>query len=506
MSNIVRLRRNVGIPLNNSTLQLHRDGVQVPRYHRSTLTPGIVHIGVGNFHRAHQAVYLDDVASQGVSTQWGIVGVSLRRARIRDLLARQDGLYTVTQRSAEAQTARVVGSIRRCHYAVAESEAVLAALTDERTRIVSLTITGSGYYIRPGTDEFDATHDDVRADLLAPGRFSTTWGYLAEALDRRRRAGIPPFTVLSCDNMGDSGRAARSALVSFAALRDGALGRWIDRNVAFPSSMVDRITPQTERADLDFVERRFGVADVAPVLTEPYRQWVIEDTFSDGRPPLEEVGVEFVADVGAHKLVKSRLLNGTHCAVAYLATLAGYRRVDEAMNDPVIYGYAEQLMRDEVAPLLPKVPGLDVQEYCTTILNRLSNPHISDRLSRLAARGSVKMPAYLIPSLDDAIAAGRPHTLLMLAVAGWARYLYGYDLDGDGIQIEDPQARLLTTLATLGRGYPSPLLRHEAFGELRLVPGFVPGLGAMVNDLDTYGVTAALRRCVSTDDRELMRR
>lgn len=476
----------------------------MPTYDRSALSPGIVHIGVGNFHRAHQAVYLDELACRGVSSQWGIVGVSLRHPDVKKLLASQDWLYTVTERGREAQDARVVGSLCGWHYAADERDAVLAALTDERTRVVTMTVTGNGYFVDPHTQKFDVTADDVRADLHAPDHFRTPWAYLTEALQRRRRNGIAPFTVLSCDNMPDSGRTARAALVTFATLRDGALGRWIDANVAFPSSMVDRITPHTEAAHLRFVERRFGVADRAPVLTEPYRQWIVEDTFSNGRPQLEEVGVQFVTDVSAHKLIKTRLLNGTHSAIAYLATLAGYQRLNDAMNDRALYCYAEQLMREEIAPLLPKVPGVDVQAYCTTLLDRLSNPHISDRMSRLARRGSEKMPAYLLPSLHEAIALGRPHGLLMLAVAGWARYLYGYDLAGAAIAIEDPQAKLLTMLASLGKTYPKPLLRHEAFGELRLVPDFVRLLGEMIGEIDTYGVTAALRRCQGTDYRDLL--
>lgn len=214
--------------------------------------------------------------------------------------------------------------------------------------------------------------------------------------------------------------------------------------------------------------------------------------------------MQFVTDVSAHKLIKTRLLNGTHSAIAYLATLAGYQRLNDAMNDRALYCYAEQLMREEIAPLLPTVPGVDVQAYCTTLLDRLSNPHISDRMSRLARRGSEKMPAYLLPSLHEAITLGRPHGLLMLAVAGWARYLYGYDLAGAAIAIEDPQAKLLTMLASLGKTYPKPLLRHEAFGELRLVPDFVRLLGEMIGEIDTYGVTAALQRCQGTDYRDLL--
>jgi mannitol 2-dehydrogenase len=502
MSNVVHLQGSTPVPLNGSTLQLHAKKVDVPTYDRSALRRSIVHIGMGNFHRAHQAVYLDDLACLGVSREWGVTGVSLRHGGTKEALSDQDGLYTVVNRSCERDTARVVGSIRGWHYAGGQEGSVtLDALADEATRIVTLTITGGGYCIDKRTGELDCTRTDVGADLSIPGHFSTTWSYLAEALSRRRRAGHAPFTVMSCDNVPDNGQAARAALVSFATLRDPSLGRWIDRHVAFPSTMVDRITPVTTLAEKRFVEHSFGISDECPVITEPYRQWVIEDAFCNGRPPLQEVGVDFVSDVTGHKLVKTRLLNGTHSAIAYLGTLAGYERIHEAVGDPVLCRYVEQLMRNEVAPLLPTVPGIDVERYCTTTLERFRNPRISDRLSRLATRGSEKMPAYLLPSLHEAIAAGRPHTLLMLAVAGWARYLQGTDLKGRVIDIQDPQASLLKTLAMIGRNYPDPLLRnHDVFEDLRLVPGFVDRLGQMIEAIDTHGVVPTLRRYVNDDD------
>ncbi len=497
MPNVVRLQRSVGVPLNDATLQLHSNRVDVPGYDRFELKRSIVHIGVGNFHRAHQAVYFDELAGSGISRQWGITGVNLRQGRTKALLAAQNGLYTVVQRGHGEDTARVVGSICAWHYAGEDRAAVLAALTDEQTRLVTLTITGNAYRIDERTDA--ATEPQPWND------FSSTWVYLAEALDRRRRAGIAPFTVLSCDNVPDNGHAARSALVSIASLRDPSLGRWINRNVAFPSAMVDRITPETKSLDTDFVEHTFGIVDKWPVLAEPYRQWIIEDEFCNERPPLEEVGVEFVADVRPHKLVKTRVLNGTHSAIAYLATLAGYQRSDEVMRDPVFGRYVEQLMRDEISPLLPAVPGLDIDHYCTAVIDRLSNPRISDPLTRLARRGSVKMPAYLLPSLHEAIAAGRPHNLLMLAVAGWARYLRGTDLDGRSIEIHDPQRDLLRASAKIGKNNPDPLLRnHDIFGDLRSVPGFVHRLQQMIQTIDTLGVSAALHRHTTDDLRKLV--
>lgn len=500
-------RPKTGVPLSDATLQLHANRVDVPTYDRSALCRGVVHIGAGNFHRAHQAVYFDDLARSGISNRWGVTGVSLHSPDVKDLLSAQDGLYTVVQRGHDRQTARVVGSIGAVHYAPSDGAAVHAALADPQTRIVSLTITDNGYFLNPLTDEFEADHPDVRADLVASGGgYATAWGYLAEALDRRRRDGVAPFTVLCCDNIAGDAQPARTALVSFAALKDPGLARWIDTNVAFPSTMVDRITPQTSKSERKFVEQAFGVVDNWPVVTEPHRQWVIEDSFSNGRPPLEEVGAEFVADVRDHKLIKTRLLNGTHIALACLATLAGYQRTDEAMRDNIIFAYVEKLLGDEVQPLLPAVPGMNTPEYRGTLLERLSNPSMSDQLSRLARRGTNKIATFVLPSLQEAIAQGRPHTLLMLAVAGWARYMRGHDLKGRKLRLEDSQAIPVARLANMARRNPDPLLGHEMFAEVRGVPGFAERLGAMIADIDERGVVPTLREALRNGERELVAR
>lgn len=499
-------RRNSGVPLSDATLRLHSQRVDIPTYDRSALGRGVVHIGAGNFHRAHQAVYFDDLARSGISGRWGVTSVSLHSPDVKHLLSAQDGLYTVVQRGHDRQTARVVGSIGSVHYAPNDGAAVRAALADPQTRIVSLTITDNGYFLNPVTDEFDADHPDVRADLVSSDSFATAWGYLAEALDRRCRSGIAPFTVLCCDNVPGDTQPARTALVSFAALKDPGLARWIDTHVAFPSTMVDRITPQTTKSERKFVEQEFGVADKWPVVTEPHRQWVIEDSFSNGRPPLDEVGAEFVADVSDHKLIKTRLLNGTHIALACLATLAGYQRTDEAMRDRVIFDYVEKLLRDEIQPLLPPVPGMNTPEYRGTLLDRLSNPRMSDQLSRLARRGTNKIATFVLPSLQEAIAQGRPHTLLMFAVAGWARYMRGHDLNGRKLRLEDSQAIPVARLANMARSNPDPLLGHEMFAEVRTVPGFSQRLGAMIADIDVRGVVPTLRDAMRNDERELVSR
>ena len=480
-------------PLTNRTLTDHATRLAVPTYDRSRLTPSVVHLGVGAFHRAHQAVYLDDLAERRISSDWGIVGVGFRRRRTKEALGPQGWLYTVLQRDAEGSDARVIGAMRDYHFAPDEPEAVLTTLADPRTRLVTLTVTGGAYKIERTSGRFLADDPEVAADAQHAGHPRTVLGYVVEALALRRRLRREPFTVMSCDNVPANGTVARRAVVSFAALRDRDLARWIDEHVAFPSSVVDRITPRTTDAVRKLVAERFGVADRWPVITEPYTQWVLEDTFSHGRPPLEEVGVRFVADVAPYELMKKRLLNGSHCALAYLGYLAGHRRTHEAIADPRFRSYVEALMDREVTPLLAQVPGIDLGEYKATLLRRFANPAIGDRLARLCSRGSVKMPSYLLPSIHDALVQGSPHALLTLAVAGWFRYLRGVDLAGEEIAIEDPIAERLRALARAGGSDPRPLLGERAvFGDLGERPELVSRLERALLELEERGPAGAI--------------
>jgi mannitol-1-phosphate/altronate dehydrogenase len=480
-------------PLRDETLEHHGEQLLVPTYDRAALTPAVVHFSVGGFHRSHQLLYFDELAERRLSTDWGVVGVGLHSRTMKDALAPQDYLYTVVERSPDGERARVVGVMVDYHYAPDAPGTVLDLLTDERTRMVSLTITGSGYRLCPETGEFDADDVDIRWDLAEPDRPRTVFGYLVEALDRRRRAGVPPFTVVSCDNMHRNGDAARKAVVGFARLRDEVLARWIADRVAFPSSMVDRITPHTTVEQREAVAQRYGVDDRWPVITEPFSQWVIEDTFSNGRPPLEHVGVRFVADVARYELMKTRLLNASHCALGYLGSLAGHASIDNVMADPLFALYVERLMDVEVSPLIPPPEGIDLEDYKRTLLQRFANPAIADQLYRLCRRGSTKMPHHLLPSLRQALDEGRPHRLLTLAVAAWFRYLLGVAPDGRRVDVDDPQAALLQALARAGGTDPRPLLGERSiFGDLGDSPSFVAELGEALEQLDRDGVRATL--------------
>jgi len=434
--------------LSNKTLHSLPPAVAVPGYDRAGMRPGIVHVGVGGFHRAHEAVYLDDLMALGGAKEWGICGVGLRpedRA-MRDALAPQDCLYTLVTRDAAGDKARVIGSLVRYVYAPEEEAAFRATLAAPETRIVSLTITEGGYTPQPGQPQ-------------------NVFRYLADALRQRRGSGLKPFTVLSCDNLPGNGDAAKRALLASAP--DTDLAHWIAQNAAFPNSMVDRITPQTTDADRDLVRTEFGIDDAWPVVCEPFKQWIIEDDFCDGRPAWEEVGAQFVPDVAPYETMKLSLLNGSHFAMAYLGFLAGFNTVPEVMADPQFRMFIQRMMDEEVTPLLPPVPGIDLTDYKATLLVRFDNPAIKDQITRLCLNGSGKFPQYLLPSLQKAIRSGRPHRLLTLALAGWMRYLTGVDEQGRPFLIDDPNAVLLTERAKLGQTDPRPLLAlTDIFGDL----------------------------------------
>jgi mannitol 2-dehydrogenase len=482
------------VPLGDATLDRLPEGVHRPSYDRRALRPGVVHIGVGGFHRAHQAVYLDDLAASG-ATDWGLVGVGLHRPEMGQVLAAQDRLYLVVERGPEQDRGRVVGAMTRYLYAPEDPEAVLGALTDPSTRVVTMTITGTSYLIDPHTGRFEAD-DEVLADLEADGEPATVFGYLVEALARRRAGGIAPFTVLSCDNMPSNGAAARTAIVSFARMRDDELGDWIEEHVAFPSSMVDRITPATTPEERDAIVERLGVDDRWPVVTETFSQWVVEDSFCNGRPPLDRVGVQYVADVAPYETMKTRLLNGGHTALGYLGYLAGHRTTDQVMADPVLADYLRTMMAEEVAPLLPDVPGIDLGDYQRTLLERLANPRMGDELARLCRRGSTKVPNYLLPSIRAARAEGRPHDLLTMAVAGWMRFLRGYDYAGQEVPVEGPRLHLVDVARRAGSD-PRPLLaERQVFGDLGSDAAFASDVAVHLRRLEDTGPREAVQACL----------
>ncbi|WP_043838596.1 mannitol dehydrogenase family protein [Muricoccus aerilatus] len=414
-------------------------GVALPRYDRAALRPAIVHLGLGAFFRAHGALYTEDVLNAR-GGDWGIVGVSLQRPDQRDRLAPQGGLYTALERGPGGERARVVGNLLEVRVAPEDPAGVVALLASPETRIVSLTVTEKGYCHDPATGRLREDPPDILHDRRAPDAPRTALGFLAAALGRRRAAGMSPFTVLCCDNLPHNGALLRGLVRDFAALFDPDLARWIAATVPFPSTMVDRIVPAMEEGDLAAAQAATGLADFAPVVHEPFRQWVIEDRFADGgRPAWDLAGALLTGDVAPFEHMKLRLLNGAHSALAYLGYLAGHETIVEAVGDPTLSSYLQRLWA-EIRPMVPQPPGQDLTAYTDDLLARFNNPAIRHRTWQIAMDGSQKLPQRLLSTVRERLAAGLPITALALAVAAWARYAGGVDEAGRPIDLRDPMA------------------------------------------------------------------
>ena len=361
--------------LTEKTLPQLNAGVSVPRYDRRHVSTGIVHLGVGNFHRSHQAMYIDTLMNSGAAMDWGICGIGLQPSstRMRAAMAAQDGLYTLVIRHGDGSwEARVIGSIVEYLFAPDDPEAAIEKMASPTTRIVSLTITEGGYNLDAVTGEFNSADESVVADLRPGAMPRTVFGLVTEALARRRDRGIPAVSILSCDNVQGNGHVSQRAFTAFARLRDPELAEWMTSQVRFPNGMVDRITPQTTDADRAELSRRFGIDDAWPVLCEPFTQWVLEENFTDGQPPLEDVGVQIVSDVEPYELMKLRLLNASHQALCYPGYLVGYRLVHDVTTDPLFARFLLEYMTQEAIPSLRPVPGIDLQHYARELIERFS--------------------------------------------------------------------------------------------------------------------------------------
>ncbi|WP_429417767.1 mannitol dehydrogenase family protein [Nocardia sp. GAS34] len=472
-------------------------------YDRSGLTTGIVHFGVGGFHRAHQAMYVDTLLGGGGARDWAICGVGVLPGdcRMRDVLTAQDGLYTLSVVEPDGSwDTRVIGSIVEYLYAPDDPEAVLAKLADPATRIVSLTITEGGYGISAVSGEFDASAPAVAADL-APGAVpGTVFGLVVEGLARRRAAGIAPFTVMSCDNIEGNGHVARRVFGAFARLRDPALGDWVEQQVRFPNSMVDRITPVTPPDAAAEVLRRTGIEDGWPVVTEPFTQWVLEDSFTLGRPPYERAGVQVVADVTPYELMKLRLLNASHQGIAYFGHLCGYRLVHEAAQDPLFDRFLMRYMDLEATPTLRPVPGVDLDRYKRTLIERFANPAIGDTIARLCAESSDRIPKWVLPVIRERLAVDGEIECAAAIVAGWARYAEGVDEQGEPIEVVDRLRGELMPLARRQRAEPTAFLSaREVFGDLIEEPRFVRAYVSALESLHAKGARATLADLVGNE-------
>ena len=484
----------MSVKLSLASLAQMPTGVAVPKHRRSDLKPGILHIGVGNFHRAHQAVYLDDLFNIGADLDWALVGAGVRGPDVdmRAKLEAQDWLTTVVEQEAGQSTVRVTGAMIG-FVPPFDVEAMLSTLAKPEIRIVSLTVTEGGYYISPATQRFDPTHPDIAYDAQNPSAPKTAFGLIAAGLKRRRAAGVPPFTVMSCDNIPGNGHVTENAVAGLAELSDPELAQWIRNSVAFPNSMVDRITPATTDRERGILRETYGVEDSWPVFCEAFRQWVVEDKFPAGRPALEKVGVTFTADVAPYELMKIRILNGGHAAIAYPAGILDIHFVHEAMEDRQIATFLETLEKREILPVVPPPPGVDLEAYRKKVAERFANPKIGDTISRLCLDGSNRQPKFILPTVRDRLAGGADVKGLALVSALWCRYCYGESESGKTIPPNDPSWDRLQAAAKPAREDPRAFLAmRDIFGELADNPTYVDPFSGALNALWTNGVRATL--------------
>ncbi|KRA98378.1 mannitol dehydrogenase [Devosia sp. Root685] len=466
----------------------------VPKYTRADLTPGIVHFGVGNFHRAHQAVYLDALFNLGEGRDWALIGAGVRETdeAMRQKLMGQDWLTTVVEQEADSSSAHVTGAMVD-YLKPGDSAAVIAQLTDPAIRIVSLTITEGGYYIDPASQKFDPTHPDIAYDAAHFDAPKTAFGLILAGLVKRRDAGLKPFTVMSCDNIPGNGHVTENAVAGLAALIDPALAAWVKSSVAFPNGMVDRITPATSEREKNLLAENFGIDDAWPVFCENFKQWVLEDNFPAGRPALEKVGVQFVPDVAPYEHMKIRILNGGHATIAYPAGLMDIHFVHEAMEHPLVAAFLKKVETEEIIPVVPPVPDTDLNDYLALCEKRFANPKIGDTIRRLALDGSNRQPKFIIPTALDRVNGNSLLTGLALVSALWCRYCYGTTDSGAVIEPNDPNWDRLTAQAKKAKGNPSAWLElSDIYGDLAKAPSFITAFSKSLNSLWSIGTKATL--------------
>lgn len=467
-----------------------------PAYTRETLSPGIVHFGVGNFHRAHQAVYLDALFSSGEGHDWALIGAGVRDAdeAMRQKLKGQDWLTTVVEQEADSSSARITG-VMIDYLKPGDSAAVISRLADPAIRIVSLTITEGGYYIDPASQTFDPNHPDIQYDAAHFDAPKTAFGLILAGLVKRRDAGIGPFTVMSCDNIPGNGHVTENAVAGLAALIDPALAKWVKTSVTFPNGMVDRITPATSDREISMLADQFGIEDAWPVFCENFKQWVLEDNFPAGRPALEKVGVQFVDDVAPYEHMKIRILNGGHATIAYPAGLMDIHFVHEAMEHPLVSAFLKKVETEEIIPIVPPVPDTNLNEYFALCERRFANPKIGDTIRRLALDGSNRQPKFIIPSALDRARANSTLTGLALVSALWCRYCYGTTDSGAVIEPNDPSWARLTAQAKKARENPAAWLEMtDIYGELANDAAFARAFAHALSTLWEIGTEETLKR------------
>uniref|UniRef100_A0A914HAD6 mannitol 2-dehydrogenase n=1 Tax=Globodera rostochiensis TaxID=31243 RepID=A0A914HAD6_GLORO len=483
---------------NLNAIALSNPTIDVPKYSRAALSAGIVHFGVGNFHRAHQAVFLNELFNLGHDLDWAIIGAGVMPSdeQIRSCLSGQDYLTTVVAQDERNNTVQITGSMID-YLPVGNSAVIVAQLTLPAIRIVSLTITEGGYFLNSASCEFDPSHSGIMADAKNPDNPRTVFGLIVTALRRRRENGTQPFTVLSCDNITKNGDTARNACVGTArALAQPELADWIAKNVAFPNGMVDRITPVTGERERVACLQHYGIEDGWPVYCESFKQWVLEDNFCAGRPALEKVGVQFVPDVTPYEIMKLRLLNGGHAAIAYPAALLGLKFAHDAMQHKLINAFLHKLQTEEIVPTVPSVPGINLHDYCRLIQQRFGNQKIEDTIQRLCYDGTNRQPKFIIPTIEHRINRGQSIEGLALVCALWCRYCYGTDESGTAVVPNDPAWPQLCATAHRAKDSNKPsvwLSMEHIYGSVGQSTAFREVFAKTIGHLWQFGTESALK-------------
>lgn len=485
----------MSVRLSNESLGGLSDHIVKPQYRRDAIKSGIVHLGVGAFHRAHQAWYTEQVLNREPG-DWGIVGVSLRRPEARDQLQPQDGLYTVVERDGEQLRCQVVGAIKQVLVAPEDPQALIKQLAQAEIKLITLTITEKGYCYDAASGGLKLDHPDVQRDIEQfPENPTTAIGFLVASLAQRAASGRPGVTLLSCDNLSHNGRILQKVVLDFAARVDPSLPAWIKVNVSFPCSMVDRIVPATTVADLSTLQQILGVRDEAAVFTEPFSQWVVEDNFIRGAPDWQRVGVLFTDDVTPFETMKLRLLNGSHSLIAYLGFLAGYDYVHEVMADKDLERLVRLYMDAQAQPTLKIPQGFNIEEYKAQLCQRFANSALNHRTYQIAQDGSQKIPQRWLASVRTLANKGQSTMILALAVAGWIHYLEGRRDNGEAFDVDDPLAKSLRLAVQDKKPCQAVMEISSIFGDMLFTQEhFVAAVSQCYQQIKSQGVKATVQQ------------